>query len=1238
MSHRTTSTDHPSKLPQTPSSSTPSLLPRPRSAEESPSTPASIAKAPATSTTPLGTPKGVSVVKTPRASGFGQGGTTLGGGGSIPLARPSPPNAAGRNSPALKRLISATTDPRGSPAPKRNTSLPITPQRRGTVGESTKSNPITPGEMSTPGQSANKPREKPAGARRVEEMPERGRTPSRPSSRGSKGVIEPISESLKLGNSEGDRLFKKAWDRYDPSDTGTVCFPRVEWSIHNFRLIILSFKISIADFIPFCRHIEAMIPGAREYSLLSKEAEESVMKYVDLDMEDGDGEQTGLSQSRTVDLFYILATNRTTKMIDAINSIYSASRENAAVESQGEYVSPGPPQARDTPPRRPTLSRTPLPGAHHRSPSMGSPGGNLNEEDAFSRPAPGNLISDESTMELDLPSSVPVAQSTPPHPARRLSHTPLAPLAPLFRDPSPSPLRSPTRSPSAFSPGPRRRRSGFSPGPKSPMSEDGLFEEDKDAIPRLNTAMLALEDPNQTGYYPEDEHEIVAICTELKRMQKAYAMHEKKIEGMEVDLKEAKLDYQRVCERAEQQQSEFAKDFEDFKKERDEAREEVAKNKNMDEKRRKQLLDLEEQLSERDTEILKLESDLERQRVARAKDNKQDSRVNEQLTKARDDLSQLQHRYTQIDDRLQRELQLKAGAVETQRTLESTVAEQQKEIERQKSIIAAQEDKIETLTVDCETLQRSLGNPEMGRAQDSSSYRGAPQSLAGLDFGSFHSSELDDDSQPGSLKTTADSAPSEIRRQRNSRPASIITIDRKQKIENVVRMNWIGKQVQTDIEIPPGEARPVAECTAWLADPTMAAIEELKSKMPQNLEETHTTDAETQTTEKWPALAALQRAPQDLAALLQADKDRRKPVPVAMSAEGVPYPAGSKPYSSEQLASQAVAEAASGARPPLPATPQGPEPVPTDPNVPLGKPDALEQTRSKFTSWPDLNITSTAPLPEAEYTEVIKTTTAKRVQLAAINNKPELTIEDTEFIRDFVAEQSRTPEREILKNVWEVTHRAERALRKTAAKGYEGQGRGDMGWIRVHGPLGVFAWPWRLLWDATFANLDVADYYGAGTRGEAMVKEAMRQEIRGEMFLPSAPTATAEAPSTQTGTTAGTQPPQSGDTTRSDPAKPRRAPIGAQASLFRAGPKPGVAWSILTVVLYAFLTVLVLSNAHMYFNMTRDQGLWTRANDVSGGWRNGGSCYRVCSDGWGWRWKAMLREWFIEEVGVRWPV
>lgn len=91
----------------------------------------------------------------------------------------------------------------------------------------------------------------------------------------------------------------------------------------------------------------------------------------------------------------------------------------------------------------------------------------------------------------------------------------------------------------------------------------------------------------------------------------------------------------------------------------------------------------------------------------------------------------------------------------------------------------------------------------------------------------------------------------------------------------------------------------------------------------------------------------------------------------------------------------------------------------------------------------------------------------------------------------------------------------------------------------------------------------------------------------------------------------------------------------------RAGPKPGPAWSILTTVLGLILLVLICVNATMYWNMKRNDGLWQAMYDANGssmGWINKGGCYRVCSDGFGWRWRALLREWFVGGGGgSSWP-
>lgn len=307
-----------------------------------------------------------------------------------------------------------------------------------------------------------------------------------------------------------------------------------------------------------------------------------------------------------------------------------------------------------------------------------------------------------------------------------------------------------------------------------------------------------------------------------------------------------------------------------------------------------------------------------------------------------------------------------------------------------------------------------------------------------------------------------------------------------------------------------------------------------------------------------------------------------------------------------------------------------------------------------------------APLPQDEYIELIRTTAEERVRLAALNHKPELTLQDTEFVHEFVCAQSVNPDREILKAIWEIAHRAEKAVRRAAGNSYEtapqsagaggegaGGGRGGRGgiWPRIHSPWGLLAWPFPLLWDAAFGRLDLLDKHGGRTTGESIARDAMRRELLGEMgrdAVAAAAAAGGAASSTvssrrSSGSAAsqaqagGARQPRHRTRTR-----PQRAPVGQQAVLMRAGPKPGAAWSILTAVLGLALIVLICINSAMYWNMKRNDGLWQAMYDANGssmGWINKGGCYRVCSDGFGWRWRALLREWFIGSGGgSSWPV
>jgi hypothetical protein len=274
-----------------------------------------------------------------------------------------------------------------------------------------------------------------------------------------------------------------------------------------------------------------------------------------------------------------------------------------------------------------------------------------------------------------------------------------------------------------------------------------------------------------------------------------------------------------------------------------------------------------------------------------------------------------------------------------------------------------------------------------------------------------------------------------------------------------------------------------------------------------------------------------------------------------------------------------------------------------------------------FTSYPDQNVESPAPGPLDPYTEVIYTNLATRQRLRHLVAQEHLTIEDANFLNDFVQEQSSEPNREILRNLWLVSQPAARALRNAAAK--LSRPRDPLiGLHLVNSPLGILAWPWRMLWEH-ISSLDQADYRAAAAQSEERVTNQLRHEFHVEREIEKK------------------QEKVLGPATAA--MIPRRAPVGITAALLRGGPKPGVAWSILTVLLYIALFALLLHNVITYYGLKMDQRQWERTNEPpykawSGVVGGGTSCWKVCAnDGWGWRWRAYLREFVLEAGRGAWP-
>jgi len=407
----------------------------------------------------------------------------------------------------------------------------------------------------------------------------------------------------------------------------------------------------------------------------------------------------------------------------------------------------------------------------------------------------------------------------------------------------------------------------------------------------------------------------------------------------------------------------------------------------------------------------------------------------------------------------------------------------------------------------------------------------------------------------------------------------ITSLDERQFVTTqTVYMNWAGREIQTDIEIPPGEERPVIGCVAWLQDPTLAAINELKQQIPEAVQEVATKDVDCQTAGGW---ARLQTT---------VEEDERRQLVEGKyygkdEAEFHETQVEAKDHETEAEAIDHEARGGAGSR----ETQTGKE----------GRESQEGPGRPLLTDF--------APFAVNYYQELITTDTATRAKLKDLTTKPHLTLADHDFLANFVMAQSTSPSREILDSVWRLAQPAARAVRMAASKTYDGPSTADdiFTFHRMHGPIGILAWPVQLLCDS-FQGLDRADYYAS-------------TNIRGEEGHPDSKSF-AEA-------------------SRSPNPKHKRnpAPRGTQAALLRAGPRPGVAWSILTAGLYLFILVLIMSNIHMYRRMKQEEGLWVSANEPSPGRFASPGCWRVGhTDGWGWRWKALIREW-ITENRKSWP-
>jgi predicted nucleic acid-binding Zn-ribbon protein len=415
-------------------------------------------------------------------------------------------------------------------------------------------------------------------------------------------------------------------------------------------------------------------------------------------------------------------------------------------------------------------------------------------------------------------------------------------------------------------------------------------------------------------------------------------------------------------------------------------------------------------------------------------------------------------------------------------------------------------------------------------------------------------------------------------------------------VESVIKYNYIGVPVQTEIRIPPGETRSAMQMEGFLKDPVMASIDILgatDSQLPGIIEATETMEVGCQTTETFlgPATIVENVAQQGLQEYLPPD--------FHISPEKLPHPTDAPAPSATELAQEAATGEPSSIRPP-----EAPPPLQQTPG-PLGGPNSAEHIRLQFENFATTG--PAAPAPESMTSELIQCSFEERNRLDILRDRSILNLEDAQFVLDFITSQSQNPTRFLLKTLFGLSFRVNIALRKPNGDKYimAQHGRGDLlGWRNtIHSPLGIFAWPWKML--VGLVNpLDSADYIAASSASEDYLLDAIKKEILEEAQGAN------------------------------DPYPPARAPVGITADLLRAGPKPAQAWGLLTAVLWFMLIFLLVKNWGMYAAMVRDQDFWARANGefhTSGG--VGGGCRVVCGDGWGWRWRAVLGEWANKEVG-----
>ncbi|KAL7273404.1 structural molecule activity protein [Rhizina undulata] len=314
---------------------------------------------------------------------------------------------------------------------------------------------------------------------------------------------------------------------------------------------------------------------------------------------------------------------------------------------------------------------------------------------------------------------------------------------------------------------------------------------------------------------------------------------------------------------------------------------------------------------------------------------------------------------------------------------------------------------------------------------------------------------------------------------------------------------------------------------------------------------------------------------------------------------------------------------------PWPLSPGEPPKMPSSPRLPK----KWRRWSNRLPSSDNEEVPENPPTSGAIYQEIISTSWETHDRLTKLMELDRITLDDARFVANFVLEQSKD-DHILIVAIWWLANRAERAARRTLREQQGPWPRGQRkSMIPVHSPLGILAWPSKMIWHiiggweeeldkADNETIDSASKVAAGLKGTSTTEETASKKVAAATKVPASTT------SRGTELALAYQQDRGIGNVLNRRKDPNSIPRNLPAYILRAGPKPGHAWGILTLLLWIALASLLTHNVWLYWIMRRDRLTWEELNAVRG--FEGGVWSRGCSDSEGWRAWDVMFEWIAK--------